>query len=202
MWANMANPLRPIMIERRAALGLRQRDAADRAGCSPGTWVRWESPTYLPRPKSWLIIAKALELTLEQVQEAAGRTLSELGGPRPTPAEAPRKKGEELGDYPFASSDAKLLDQLLANIDLHKLTQGGWHYHMGHWRTTQRSLLRAIDLLVRSAREQAELFQKLHNILLGNESGRILPLPKPEKYIPQDPKPPRPKGRNPGPASS
>jgi DNA-binding XRE family transcriptional regulator len=188
----MANPLRPIMIERRALLGLRQRDAAAKAGCTPGTWVRWESPIYLPRPKTWLVIAKTLGLTLEQLQQAAGQTLSSLGGGRPAAAaDTPKNKGEGGGEYHFASKDALVIDRNLANVDLHKLTQGGWHYHMGHWRTSQRNFLKAIDLLVRAAREQAELFQKLHNILLGNESGRILPMPKPEKYIPQSPQPPR-----------
>ncbi len=120
----------------------------------------------------------------------------------PAVAGPPKKKGEDGGEYQFASKDAAVLDRNLANVDLHKLTQGGWHYHMGHWRTTQRNFLQAIDLLVRGAREQAELFQKLHNILLGNESGRVLPMPKPEKYIPQSPQTPRPERSRQRPAPS
>ncbi len=172
------------MIERRAALGLRQVDAAAKAKISPGTWVRWESPVILPRPRAWLIIARTLGLTLEQLQRAAGKTLESLGGGEPlqpgAKAEAPAAPVAP-DDYEFLSIEASILDRMLTNIDLHKLTQGGWHFHMGEWRSTLRAQLRSIDLQVRAARDQVELFQKLQNILLGNESGRILPMPKPAK---------------------
>lgn len=181
----MANPLRPIMIERRAQLGLRQVDAAEKASCSPGTWVRWESPVVLPRPGAWLIIAKTLGLTLEQLQRAAGQALEQLGGGQPLQPGAKHdlpRQPVAPEEYRFGSIEAETLDRILANVDLHKLTQGGWHFHMSHWRATLRAQLRAMDLQVRSLREQVELYEKLQSILLGNETGRILPLPKPPKY--------------------
>jgi len=170
------------MIQRRALLGLRQQDAAQKAGCAPGTWVRWESPVVLPRPSAWLKIAKVLGLTLEQLQQAAGKTLESLGSGKPQdPEEKLESRSAEPAEFPFVSVEAAILDRLLANFDLHKLTQGGWHYHMGHWRALLRAQLQALDLQWRGLRDQVELFQKLNNILLGNETGRILPLPKPPK---------------------
>jgi transcriptional regulator with XRE-family HTH domain len=188
----MANPLRPIMIQRRALLGLRQQDAAEKAGCAPGTWVRWESPVVLPRPGAWLKIAKVLGLTLEQLQQAAGKTLENLGSGKPQELDPkPDPKTAAFDEYPFVSVEAAILDRLLANIDLHKLTQGGWHYHMGHWRALLRAQLQALDLQWRGLRDQVELFQKLANILLGNETGRIVPLPKPPKLSGSPPPPKR-----------
>jgi DNA-binding XRE family transcriptional regulator len=185
------------MIERRALLGLRQEDAAARVPCSPNTWGRWESAEKLPRPKAWIKIAKVLRLTLAQLQHAAGTTLIDLGGGRPTQPAAGKKEEREVtpDEYQFLSVECEVLDRTLTNVDLHKLTQAGWHYHMDHWRSTQRELLRGIDHMIRAARNQAELFQKNYAHLLGNETGRVLPLPKPIKMtVPPPPKRGKPKG--------
>ena len=194
----MANPLRTVMLERRAVLGYTQIDAAKKTGCSPGTWCRWESPTRLPTPKVWLKIAKTLGITLEQLQNAAGESLVAMSGGRPKQPELPgeAKKREEVKpeQYEYLSQDAAILDRIISNIDLHKLTQGGWHYYMAAWRSNFRELLQAMDLVTRMATSQAALFQKLHSILLGNESGRVLPLPKNQKYTPPSAK----RGQNQG----
>ena len=170
------------MIERRALLGLRQEDAAAKVPCSPNTWGRWESAHRLPPPRAWLKIAKALGLKLADVQRAAGNALLDFasGSTRP-----PGGKGEPPAavaeKQQFHSIDAEILDKVLNNVDLHKLDQGGWHYTMELWRTHLREMNRGLDLLVRMARNQTELFLKLHAQLLGNETGRIVPLPKPIK---------------------
>lgn len=169
------------MIQRREALGLRQEDAAKRVGCCTGTWGRWESPFRLPKPGAWLKIAKALGLTLEQLQRASGRALLELSaGNAQQPGRAPGDPKEPVEPelYQYLSIEASNLERMLANVDLHKLVQSGWHFHMANWRSHIREMLHSIDLLTRAARGETELFLKLHNTLLGNETGRVLPMPK------------------------
>lgn len=170
------------MIERRTALGLRQQDAAAKVPCSPNTWGRWESAHRLPRPGAWLKIAKVLGLKLADVQRAAGNALLDLAsGETRTKDRKAATAGAEPEPHAFVSIEAELLDKLLANVDLHKQEQGGWHYTMEAWRTQQREMARGIDILMRMARSQVELFLKIHAQLLGNETGRIVPLPKPIK---------------------
>jgi hypothetical protein len=188
------------MIKRRAELGLRQQDAAAKVPCSPNTWGRWESAHRLPRPSAWLKIAKALGLTLAQLQNAASSAWRDLGGGQVTQPDPKGGEGKPTDPerYEYVSVEAHILDRTLTNIDLHKLDQAGWHYSMENWRAVQRENLRAIDLLVRAARDQAELFQKMHAFLLGNETGRIVPLPKPIKMnAPPPPKRGKPKGGSP-----
>lgn len=188
------------MIKRREELGLRQEDAAQRVGCCPGTWGRWESPYRLPKPGAWLKIAKALGLTLEQLQRAGGNTLlaiSDGHAKQPGPAPGDAKVPVAPEEYRYLSGEAASLEHALANVDLHKLAQSGWHFHMGNWRSNIREMLHSIDLMVRAAKGETELFLKLHNTLLGNETGRVLPMPKIKKA--QHPfKPPtqsKPKGK-------
>lgn len=185
----MANPLRPFMIARRAELKFTQEQAAQKAGCSPGTWVRWESPFRLPTVRAWLKIAAALRIPLETLQRAAGKTLLELSGGNPAqPGEAnAAAKPVEPEEYEFLSGEAHTLDRMLRNVDLHKLHQTGWHYHMSEWRGSMREQVRGLDHLVRSLRNQLDLFVKMHHILLGNETGRIVPL-RPPKMKPPSPK--------------
>ncbi len=179
------------MIERRKKLGLRQEDAAAQVPCSPNTWGRWESSFRQPPIRAWIKIAKVLKITLGQLQRAAGQTLIDIsGGEAKEPAAAPpgpRPVGPD--DYEYLSIEASILDKILTNLDFHKLVQPGWHYHMEHWRAVQRENLRGIDQMMRAARNQAELIQKLHAHLLGNETGRIHPLPKPIKM--DTPPPPK-----------
>lgn len=171
------------MIERRKALGLNQKQAAEKAGASVNAWGRWESAVRLPRAKVWPAIAKALDVTLARLQREAGKALNRLGGEEHPGARQEKDPATGVGTiiidtYTFCSSETENLEKYLNNVDLHKLHQSGWHYHMEHWRTQQRQIIRAADLLMQSLREQADLFVKLHHILLGNESGRILPIPK------------------------
>lgn len=183
------------MIERRALLGLRQEDAAAKVPCSPNTWGRWESAAKLPSPGAWIKIAKVLGITLGQLQRAAGKTLIDISGgqaAQPAKNEPPQVGPDE---YEYVSVEAQILDRLLMNLDLHKLAQAGWHYTMEQWRASQREHLRAIDVLVRASRNEAELFQKTHAHLLGNETGRVVPLPKPIKMT----TPPPPKRGSPKP---
>lgn len=188
------------MIERRAHLGLRQEDAAAKVPCSPNTWGRWESAHRLPHASAWLKIAKALGLKLSDIQRAAGNTLLDLstGETRQVGSKAKPGAGTEPEVHQWVSMEAEVLDKVLANVDLHKLDQGGWHYTMELWRTQQREMARGLDLLMRTARSQVELFLKLHAQLLGNETGRVIPLPKPIK-LNQPPQkwggPPRKRGK-------
>jgi DNA-binding XRE family transcriptional regulator len=196
----MANPLRPIMIERRAQLGLRQEDAAAKVPCSPNTWGRWESAHRLPHARVWLKIAKVLGLTLAQLQRAASSAWRDLDGGQVTQPDPKGGEGKPTDPdrYEFLSIEAQILDRTVTNIDLHKLAQAGWQYTMEQWRSTLREQFRAIDLQVRAARNQAEFYQKMHAHLLGNETGRVYPLPKPIKMTgPPPPKRGKPKGGGP-----
>ncbi len=140
--------------------------------------------------RAWLKIAAALRSTLESLQRAAGKTLLEISGGNPAqPGEGANAaaKPVEPEEYEFPSAEAHTLDRMLRNVDLHKLHQTGWHYHMSEWRGAIREQARGLDHLVHSLRNQLDLFVKMHHILLGNETGRIVPL-RPPKMKPPAPK--------------
>ena len=198
----MSNPLRALMIERRAALGWRQEDAAAKVPCSPSTWVRWESVRRLPRPGAWIKIARVLGLKLDQLQRVAGSALMEIGGgqaKQPATAETPAKVVDP-DHYEYLSMDALHIDKALQNIDLHKLRQAGWHYTLSEQRAALIEQLRAIDMQVRSARHQAEIFLQFYTHLLGNETGRVLPRVKQKQKFTAPTRKrgaPKPKGQQP-----
>ena len=198
----MSNPLRPIMIQCRAALGLRQEDAAAKVPCSPSTWVRWESACRLPSPGAWVKIARVLGLKLDHLQRVAGTALIEIGGgmaKQPATKDRPEKEVDPVL-YEYLCMDALAIDKALNNVDLHKLRQTGWHYTLSEQRAALIEQLRAIDMQIRSARHQAEIFLQFYTHLLGNETGRVLPRVKQKQKFTAPTKKrgvPKPKGQKP-----
>jgi transcriptional regulator with XRE-family HTH domain len=183
------------MIARRAELRMTQAQAATRAKCCAGTWVRWENPFRLPRPLAWLKIAQALDIPLEKLQNAAGTTLLEISGGNA------KQPGWNLNEpmtpvdpeaYEFFSEEAMGFDRVIKDIDLHKLDFAGWNYHMSNWRAAIREQIRGVDYMVRSLKHQLELFIKLHHSLIGYEKGRMAPL-RQKALRPNKPKKNKPK---------
>jgi hypothetical protein len=192
----MANPLRDFMVARRAELKLTQAHAATRAKVCAGTWVRWENPFRLPKPTAWVKIAQALDVPLEKLQNAAGTALHVISGGNA------RQAGLELNQpmtpvdpdqYEFFSEEAMRFDQVIKDIDLHKLDFIGWNYHMSNWRAAIREQARGVDYMVRSLKHQLELFIKLHHSLIGYDKGRMAPL-RIKALKPKEPK--RSKAKN------
>lgn len=60
-----------MIRQRRIALGLTQRQAADLAGVSVGSWRSTESGTRRPRPHTFAAILTAVGLTARDVHQAA-----------------------------------------------------------------------------------------------------------------------------------
>lgn len=167
------------MIARRAELRLTQEQAATRAKCCAGTWVRWENPFRLAKPTAWVKIAQALDIPLDKLQNAAGMTLLEIsGGNAQQPGKSLTEKMAQVDPdkYEFVSDEAAQFDKFISDIDLHKLDFIGWNYHMSNWRGAIREQIRSFDFMMRSLRTQLELFVRLHNSLIGHEKGRMAPL--------------------------
>jgi len=61
------SPWPRVIVRRRRQLDLSQEEAADRAGVTPGTWLRWEKDGFSPNVKQQKSIAAGLECTVEEL---------------------------------------------------------------------------------------------------------------------------------------
>lgn len=66
----MENPFHGVMVRRRGELGISQAQAAARAGVSRSTWNTWESLEGRPHDDKWHLIAKALEIQIDDLEKA------------------------------------------------------------------------------------------------------------------------------------
>jgi transcriptional regulator with XRE-family HTH domain len=162
------NPLRLFMKKRRRELGkMTQHEAAKLAGVNKATWNRWESEEQIPLEENLPLIARALDVKVEdlrkeiilQWQGALGETslMYDLKG---SAATAP------LPGYEFRNEELKKMDELL-DLDFSNIGNARLQLFLSDWRTTLRGQLINADLHIQSMRSSIGLYRRISKALLG-----------------------------------
>jgi transcriptional regulator with XRE-family HTH domain len=162
------NPLRLFMKKRRRELGkMTQHEAAKLAGVNKATWNRWESEEQIPLEENLPLIARALDVKVEdlrkeillQWQGALGETslMYDLKG---SAATAP------LPGYEFRNEELKKMDEQL-DLDFSNIGNARLQLFLSDWRTTLRGQLINADLHIQSMRSSIGLYRRISQALLG-----------------------------------
>lgn len=164
----MENPFHKIMCNRRAELNLTQGQAGKRAGVARTTWLNWEKVDDMPAMGKWPLIAKALEMPLEDFTNAGVISWFVQCGLSPFQVFALEQDGQPLDEripaYNFSSPELQALNNEL-NVDLEPLP-GPLAFLMSTLRSQYRRQLIAQDAAQQATTQVVATFQVMYKRLL------------------------------------
>jgi DNA-binding XRE family transcriptional regulator len=169
----MQNPFHKIMCRRRIELRLSQAQAAARAGVARSTWNAWEHVDEFPRRDVWPVIAKVLEIQIDELQRAAATnwflqiglsseqlSLMEMMG---LPLDGPAP------DFSFYSEALKKLDRDL-ELDLSRIADESIGDHLATLRSGLKNAIFAHDATFRALSQMVESFRAIAFTVLPERS--------------------------------
>lgn len=165
----MENPFHRVMVRRRGELGLSQAQAAARAGVARSTWNTWESIEELPHRDKWHLIAKVLEMPIDELEKAGATHWFLECGPSPFQLSMLQSLGIHfdgvLPDHQFSDPNLYKLDQQL-DVDLERLGFPQLVQKVGNLRNQIRKILVTHDAAQQELRQMVSSFCSLFDLMV------------------------------------
>lgn len=161
----MENPFHKVMVRRRTELKITQAEAARRAGCSRTTWNAWEDVNEFPRMENWKAIAAALEMRIEDFEQAGAMSWFIQTGPSPLQIAALEAAGKpldgELPPHQFVNEGLRALDAAI-ELDIDRIGFAWWGKELALVRGHIRRLLIVQDAAFQAIQQLVETFRAMY----------------------------------------
>jgi DNA-binding XRE family transcriptional regulator len=169
----MKNPFHKIMCRRRIELGLSQAQAAARAGVARSTWNAWEHVDEFPRRDVWKVIAKVLEIQIDELQQAAATNWFLQSGLSSEQLSLMEMMGLPLDgpapNFSFYSEALQKLDRDL-DLDLNRIADESIGDELATLRNGLKNAIFAHDATFRALAQMVESFRAIAYTVLPERS--------------------------------